>query len=89
MTHVSRLSSWHQVSASLSKLFQLYSCATKQSEMKYTPNFVTRCLLDLACERKEKHIVFTESLWEVQSRDFDSQENLKILDVQVMHLLGC
>lgn len=48
--------------------------------MKYTPNLVTRCLLDLDCERKEKHIVFTESLWEVQSRDFDCQENLKILD---------
>lgn len=57
--------------------------------MKYTPNLVTHCLLDLDCERKEKHILCTKSLWEVQSRDFDSREKLKILDVQLMHLLGC
>ena len=54
--------------------------------MKYTSNLVTCCLLDLDCERKEKHIVCTKSLWEVHSRDFDTQENLKILDVQLMHL---
>lgn len=56
LTHVSCLSSWHQVSSLLSKLFQLHSCATKQSEIKYTPNLVTCCLLDLDCEKKEKHM---------------------------------
>lgn len=57
--------------------------------MKYTSNLVTHCLLDLDYEKKKKHLICTKSLWEVQSRDFDSQENLKILVVQLKHLLGC